>query len=171
MTGLESLLGDFVTMLTQHGLARWGVALAASLWVWMIGDEDARLRKLYLLAPFAIAGLAELAALMPSRPGGGLSQLILVQDMARKIGSPVGFGGMLVALVLGYMRGIGFAFGVAVLLSVYFGDGLQWRGMGGGELVAMQGFTLAATITTVLLTAYGLGATFRKLRERRRDDA
>lgn len=166
MTLLENLLGDLTLVLMQHSLVRWSVALAASLWVWMIGDRDARLRLLYLLAPFAIAVFVEVSALFRSGPGGPLSQLLVVQEAARRIASPVGLGAIGLVAILGFMRGIGFAIGVALLLTAYFTDISRGREAGfGGALV--QAMMLLPSVLTVLLTAYGIGASIRRFRERR----
>lgn len=165
---IEALFGDLLLLLTQHSLVRWGVALAASLWVWMIGDEDARLRRFYLLAPFLIAGLVQLGDVVV--PGGGkLSQLLVVQEAAGKIASLIGLGATVLAVILGFMRGIGFAIAVALLLCAYFVEGF---GIKGGEgALSMQAVSqflmLLPTVLVVLLTAYGIGASFRRVRERR----
>lgn len=165
---IEALFGDLLLLLMQNSIVRWGVALAASLWVWLIGDEDARLRKLYLLAPFVVAGLVELANVAGEGPGGRLSQLIVVQDAARRLASLVGFAAILLALVLGYMRGIGFALGVAVLLCAYFVDGFSAKDAQRAFLAAVpQVLMLLPTVLVVLLTAYGIGATLRRARENR----
>lgn len=170
MSMFEALFGDLLLVLTQQSLVRWGVALAASLWVWLIGDEDARLRKFYLLAPFVIAALVQLNdVVMPGGAGGKLSQLLVVQDAARKIASPIGFGAIALAAVLGFMRGIGFAIGVALLLCAYFVEGFGVKGEGTFSMQALsQLLMLLPTVLVVLLTAYGLGASFRRFRESRR---
>lgn len=171
MNMIEALFGDLLLVLTQQSLVRWCVALAASLWVWLIGDEDARLRKFYLLAPFVIAALVQLNdVVMPGGASGKLSQLLVVQDAARKIASPIGFAAIALAAVLGFMRGIGFAIGVALLLCAYFVEGF---GVKGGEgAFSMQALSqllmLLPTVLVVLLTSYGLGASFRRFRESRR---
>lgn len=175
MNLLESLFSDLVLTLLQQPLLRWGIALAASLWVWLIGDEDARLRRFYLLAPFLVAGLVEMSDATFSGGSGGasgkLSQYLAVVESARRIVSPIGFGAIALALILGLMRGIGFAIGVALLLTAYF-----VRGVGEGGLRALsgealsQGFMLLPTVLIVLLTAYGIGASFRRFREYRRAD-
>jgi len=175
MTLLESSFSDLVLMLLQQPMLRWGIALAASLWVWLIGDEDARLRRFYLLAPFMVAGLIEASDALFSGgstgQAGRLSQYLAVVESARRIISPIGLGAMALSLVLGLMRGIGFAIGVALLLTVYF-----VRGAGEGGLRAlsgealMQGLMLLPTVLILLLTAYGIGASFRRLREYRRDE-
>ncbi len=86
MNMIEALFGDLLLVLTQQSLVRWCVALAASLWVWLIGDEDARLRKFYLLAPFVIAALVQLNdVVMP----GGASGKLSVEDKVRPM-PPVG---------------------------------------------------------------------------------
>jgi hypothetical protein len=171
MGGLESLLGDLVLVLMQQPLVRWGVALAASLWVWLIGDEDARLRRFYLLAPFLVAGFVELSETLFAAQGNRLSQLLVVQEAARKLASAVGFGAIVLAAILGFMRGIGFAIGVALLLCAYFVDGFAARegqhAFSGASI--SQLLMLLPTVLVVLLTAYGLGASFRRFRESRRD--
>jgi hypothetical protein len=175
MSMIEALFGDLLLVLMQHSLVRWGVALAASLWVWLIGDEDARLRRLYLLAPFLVAGLVEVwnayEQVGAAGAGNRLSQLLAVQEAARKIASPIGLGVIALTALLGYMRGIGFAIGVAILLSAYFVEGFVARegghaGLGTG---ITQIFILLPTVLVVLLTAYGLGASIRRFRESRRD--
>lgn len=166
---MDGLFGDLFLILTQQPLVRWGIALAASLWVWVIGDEDARLRRFYLLAPFLLAGLVHLGDYVA--PGTGkLSQLLVVQEAARRMASLVGLGAILLAVVLGLMRGIGFAIGVAVLLCAFFVEGFGTKGGEGGfpMQAATQGLMLLPTVLLVLLTAYGIGASFRRFRESRR---
>jgi hypothetical protein len=177
MNLLESLFSDLVLMLMQQPLLRWGIALAASLWVWLIGDEDARFRPFYLMAPFLVAGFIEFSDIVlgggSTGQGGKLSQYLIVVEGARKVISPIGLGAVVLAVILGLMRGIGFAIGVAVLLCAYF---VRGGGQGGEGLRSLsteavtQGLMLLPTILVVLLTAYGLGASFRRLREYRRDD-
>lgn len=165
---IEPLFGDLLLLLMQNSIVRWGIALAASLWVWLIGDEEARLRKLYLLAPFIVAGLVELADMTGGTQGSRLSQLLIVQDAARRLASLVGFGAILLTLVLGYMRGIGFALGVAVLLCAYFVDGFSAKDAQRAFLAAVpQVLMLLPTVLVVLLTSYGLGASLRRARENR----
>ncbi len=169
---LETFLGDLQQMVMQQQLLRWGLALAASLWVWLIGDEYARGRRFYLLAPFAVAGLIEVWNLLEAGPmaGGKISQLLVVQEAARKIASPIGLGAVLLAAILGYMRGIGFAIGVAVLLAAYFVDGIVAKE--GQRVLSFGGLSqmllLLPTILLVMLTSYGIGASFRRFRENHR---
>ena len=171
---LEALLGDLLQVLMQQQLVRWGLALAASLWVWLIGDEYARLRRFYLLAPFAVAGLIEVWNLVETSAGpmagAKISQLLVVQEAARKIASPIGLGAVLLAAILGYMRGIGFAIGVAILLAAYFVDGIVAKE--GQRVLSFAGLSqmllLLPTILLVMQTSYGIGASFRRFRENRR---
>jgi hypothetical protein len=169
MSMIEAFFGDLLLLLMQHSLVRWGVALAASLWVWLIGDEDARLRKFYLFAPFLIAAFVQFGdALMPG--SGKISQLLVVQETAGKMASLIGLGAIVLAAILGLMRGIGFAIGVAVLLCAYFVEGF---GMKSGEAAfssaaISQILMLLPTVLVVLLTSYGIGASFRRFRESRR---
>lgn len=168
MTMIEGLFGDLFLVLMQHSLVRWGLALAASLWVWLIGDEDARLRKFYLFAPFLIAAFVQFGdALIPG--SGKISQLLAVQETAGKMASLIGLGAILLAAMLGFMRGIGFAIGVALLLCAYFVEGF---GMKGGEMAFSAAaiskmIMLLPTVLVVLLTSYGIGASFRRVREAR----
>lgn len=171
---IETLFGDLLILLMQSSLVRWGVALAASLWVWIIGDQDARFRRFYLLAPFLVAGLVQLADPLlsggPGGAGGRLSQLLAVQEAARRLASVLGLGAIALALVLGLMRGIGFAIGVAILLAAYFVEGFGARSV--ESMVSYQAISqflmLLPTVLLVLLTAYGLGASIRCFRESRR---
>ena len=162
MTLLENLFGDLTLVLLQNGLARWGAALAASLWVWLIGDEEARLRRFYLFAPFAVAALIEAVAFIGGGPGGMLSRLLAVQEAAAKIASPAGLGAVLIAALLGYLRGIGFVVALAVLVAAYLSGGLGNHALAG----LWQGLSLLPTLLAVLLMAYGIGATVRRVRGR-----
>lgn len=171
---IEALFGDLLLLLMQQPLVRWGVALAASLWVWLIGDEDARGRRFYLLAPFMVAGLVEVwNAVEQSGAGAGgrISHLLIVQEAARKLASLIGLGAILLAVILGMMRGIGFAIGVAVLLAAYFTEGFSAGAVQkvGSSAAFSQALTLLPTVLVVVLTAYGIGASIRRARERRRD--
>jgi hypothetical protein len=166
----ESFLGDLVLVLMQQPLVRWGLALAASLWVWMIGDEDARLRRFYLLAPFFVAGFVEVSEILFAGQGSRLSQLLVVQEAARRLASLIGLGAIILAAILGYMRGIGFAIGVAVLLCAYFVDGFTAREAqrAFSSAAVAQLLMLLPTVLVLMLTAYGFGASFRRFRESRR---
>lgn len=167
---IEALFGDLTLALMQNPLVRWGVALGASLWVWLIGDPYARGRRFYLLAPFLVAGAVEIWNAVGQ--GGTLTHLLTVQEAARKLASFVGLGAILAGVILGAMRGIGFAIGVAILIAAYFTEGFSagavQRGISGAAM--SQALTLLPTVLVVILTAYGIGATIRRSRERRRHD-
>ncbi|KAF0231049.1 MAG: hypothetical protein FD175_918 [Beijerinckiaceae bacterium] len=169
MSMIEAWFGDLLLLLMQQPLVRWGVALAASLWVWLIGDEDARLRKFYLFAPFLIAAFVQFGdAVIPG--SSKISQLLVVQEAAGKMASLIGLGAIVLAAILGLMRGIGFAIGVAVLLCAYFVEGFGAKGGEGGFPAQAFGqlLMLLPTVLVVLLTAYGIGASFRRFKEQRR---
>ena len=170
MSMIEALFGDLLLVLMQQPLVRWGMALAASLWVWIIGDEDARLRRFYLFAPFLIAAFVQFGDSVLPGSGGKLSQLLAVQDAVRMMASLIGFGAIVLAAILGLMRGIGFAIGVALLLCAYFVEGGGPKGGEGAFSAAAvsQMLMLLPTVLVVLLTAYGIGASFRRFRESRR---
>ncbi len=173
---IEALFGDLLLLLMQSSLVRWGVALAASLWVWLIGDEEARGRRFYLLAPFLVAGLVEAWNAFEQSgagaAGGRISHLLIVQEAARKLASLIGLGAIVLAAILGAMRGIGFAIGVAILLAAYFTEGFSAGAVqrAGSSAAFAQALTLLPTVLVVVLTAYGFGASFRRFRESRRDD-
>jgi len=69
---IEGFLGDVLLAILQQPMARWSLALGVGFWVWMVADEEARLRKLYLAGPFVLAGLIEVFdSLFFGRNSGG----------------------------------------------------------------------------------------------------
>lgn len=183
---IEAFLGDALLAILQQPVVRWGLALGIAFWVWMIADEDARLRRLYLVAPFVLAGIIEVAdGLFFGRYSGGggtggwLPIYLQAMEGVRIFVGLLGLGALLLAGFTGFRRGLGFCLGLAVLLAAYLADQM---GGGRGSFFSLQvlGNTLLMLppVLAMLLVAYGLGATLRCARELRalrsrlsRDDA
>jgi hypothetical protein len=173
---IEGLLGDILLAILQHPLVRWSLALGIGFWVWIVADEDARLKKLYLAAPFLLAGLIEVAdSLFLGRHSGGggtggwLPIYLQAMEGVRIFVGLMGLGALMLAGFTGYKRGIGFCLGLAILLSAYLADQ-----MGGGKgnffsfTVLGNTLLMLPPVLALLLIAYGLGATLRSARELRR---
>lgn len=175
MMGLiEAPFGDLVLGIMQNPYVRWSVAAAVTLWVWIVGYEDARLRKVYLAAPVLIALLIQIidslflgAGGAKNAQGGWFEHYLAAIEALRRIASVVGVGAILAALLLGYTRMIGGVLILVVLSSAYFADQMmpQAKSFFSGPVFA-QMLALAPAVIVVLLTAYGLGATVSHLRER-----
>lgn len=175
MMGLiEAPFGDLVLGIMQNPYVRWSVASVVTLWVWIVGYHDARLRKVYLAGPLVIALLIQLvdslflgAATGRSGQGGWFEHYLVAIEALKRIASPIGIAAILAALLLGYARMIGGVLLLVVLSSAYFADQMmpQAKSFFSGPVFA-QMLALAPAVIIVLLTAYGLGATASHLRER-----
>ena len=175
MMGLiEAPFGDLVLGIMQNPYVRWSVAVLVTLWVWIVGYEDARGRKLYLAAPLIAALLIQivdslfLGAGGPKNVAGGWFEHYLVaMEALKRIASLIGVLAIFAALAFGYMRVIGGVALLIVMTSAYFADQMmpQAKNFFSGPVFA-QMLALAPAVLIVLLTAYGLGATARHLRER-----
>ncbi len=172
---IEAFLGDVLLAILQQPVVRWSLALGIAFWVWMVADEDAQLRKLYLAGPFILAGIIEVAdSLFFGRNSGGggtggwLPIYLQAMEGVRLFVGWMGLFALLLAAFTGVKRGLGFCFGLAVLLAAYLADQ-----MGGGRgsffSLTVLGNTLLMLppVLALLLMAYGLGATFRSARELR----
>lgn len=172
---IEAFLGDVLLAILQQPVVRWSLALGIAFWVWIVADEEAPLRKLYLVGPFLLAGVIEIAdSLFLGRNSGGggtggwLPIYLQAMEGVRIFVGWLGLLALLLAAFTGYKRGIGFCLGLAVLLSAYLADQ-----MGGGRgsffSLAVLGNTLLMLppVLAMLLVAYGLGATLRSVRELR----
>ncbi|MCU0819000.1 MAG: hypothetical protein MUF11_06770 [Beijerinckiaceae bacterium] len=171
---IEAFLGDVILAILQQPVVRWSLALGIAFWVWMVSDEDAQLRKLYLAGPFLLAGVIEIAdSLFFGRNSGGgtsgwLAIYLQAMEGVRLFVGLLGLVALLLAAFTGFKRGLGFCFGLAVLLAAYLADQ-----MGGGRgsffSLTVLGNTLLMLppVLALLLVAYGLGATLRSARELR----
>jgi len=172
---IEAILGDILLAILQQPVVRWSLALGIGFWVWMVADEQARLRKLYLAAPFLLAGLIEVfdSLFFGRNSGGGTGGWLPIYLKAiegvRFFAGLAGLGALLIAAFTGFRRGLGFCFGLAVLLAAYLAD-QTGDGQGSFFSLAVLGNTLLMLppVLALLLIAYGLGATLRSMREMRR---
>jgi hypothetical protein len=175
MTLIEAPIADLLLALMQSPLTRWGVALAASFWVWLVGDEDAQFRRVYLFAPFCVAGVIEVLDLLvlgaseqKTAQGGWFPVYLMASDALQRLFSPVGLVALVLAPILGFKRGIGFVFGMGILLSAYFADS---AGQGANTFFSLPVLRMIAmqlpAILFVLLVFYGLGASARRFWEAR----
>ena len=173
---IEGFLGDVLLAILQQPMARWSLALGIGFWVWMVADEEARLRKLYLAGPFVLAGLIEVydSLFFGRNSGGGgtggwLPIYLQAMEGVRIFVGFLGLAALALAAFTGFRRGLGFCLGLGVLLAAYLADQ-----MGGGQgnffSLRVLGNTLLMLppVLALLLIAYGLGATFRSVRELRR---
>ncbi|MCA3612593.1 MAG: hypothetical protein IOC55_09305 [Methylobacterium sp.] len=173
---IEAILGDILLAILQQPVVRWSLALGIGFWVWMVADERARLRKLYLAAPFLLAGLIEVfdSLFFGRNSGGGgtggwLPIYLQAIEAVRFFPGLAGLGALLIAAFTGFRRGLGLCFGLAVLLAAYLAD-QTGDGHGSFFSLAVLGNTLLMLppVLLLLLIAYGLGATLRSMREMRR---
>ncbi|MCE2934070.1 MAG: hypothetical protein LW833_14095 [Hyphomicrobiales bacterium] len=172
---IEGFLGDVLLAILQQPMARWSLALGIGFWVWMVADEEARLRKLYLAGPFVLAGLIEVydSLFFGRNSGGGsvgwLPIYLQAMEGVRIFVGFLGLAALALAAFTGFKRGLGFCLGLGVLLAAYLADQ-----MGGGQgsffSLRVLGNTLLMLppVLALLLIAYGLGATIRSVRELRR---
>jgi hypothetical protein len=171
---IEAILGDILLAILQQPGVRWSLALGIGFWVWMVADERARLRKLYLAAPFLLAAVIEIvdSLLLGRHSGGSVGWLpIYLQAMegVRIFVGLLGLAALALAAFTGFKRGLGFCLGLGVLLAAYLSDQM---GGGRGNFFSLRvlGNTLLMLppVLALLLIAYGLGATIRSVRELRR---
>ncbi|PPD16832.1 MAG: hypothetical protein CTY25_00495 [Methylobacterium sp.] len=171
---IEAFLGDILLAILQQPIVRWSLALGVAFWVWIVADEDARLKNVYLAAPFLLAAVIELAdSLFLGRNSGGsvgwLPIYLQAMEGVRIFVGLLGLAALALAAFTGFRRGFGFCLGLGLLMAAYLADQ-----MGGGRgsffSLAVLGNTLVMLppVLALLLVAYGLGATFRSVRELRR---
>lgn len=167
---IEAPFADLVLGIMQNASVRWVVALLAALWVWIIGDEDARGRNLYIGAPLAVALVIQLVDSLVLGAGGKSGWLdvhLAALEALARLASVVGLLAILGALVCGFTRMIGGVYLLIVLMCAFAADQLmpQAKSFFSAPVFAKM-LSLAPAVLIVLLTAYGLGATLRYLRER-----
>jgi hypothetical protein len=171
---IEAPFGDLVLGIMQNPYVRWSAGFIVMLWVWLVGDQDARFRRFYLVAPLAVALLLQVvdslflgAATGKSGQGGWFEHYLSAMEALRRIASLIGVGAILGAVVCGFTRMLGGTLLMMVLLCAFFADQMmpQAKSFFSGPVFA-QMLALLPSVSIVLLTAYGVGATLRHLRER-----
>jgi hypothetical protein len=174
---IEAPFGDLVLGIMQNPYVRWPTALAVALGVWGVGDEDARFRRFYLAAPLGLAIVIQLidslflgSATGKSGQGGWFEHYLSAMEALRRLASVIGVGAMIAAIIFGFTRMLGGTLLLTLLLAAYFADQMmpQAKSFFSGPVFA-QVLALLPAVILVLLTAYGVGATLRHLRERYND--
>lgn len=172
---IEAILGDILLAILQQPVVRWSLALGIAFWVWMVADEDAPLRKLYLVGPFLLAAAIEVAdSLFFGRNSGGgtggwLPIYLQAMEGVQIFVGFLGLAALALAAFTGFRRGLGFCLGLGVLIAAYLADQI---GGGRGSFFSLKvlGNTvlMLPPVLALLLIAYGVGATLRSVRELRR---
>ncbi|MCZ8187704.1 MAG: hypothetical protein O9308_15100 [Beijerinckiaceae bacterium] len=167
MVALEALYSDLLIALTQSTMFRWGLAVAVSIWIWLIGKAGTPWRVAALLSPFLAAGILEGLDQLVIGPGQGaqsgwLSFYLQSQAAFHRLISLDGAVFLILALLFGFIH----RFSLAVLLCLGTALYLRYAIHGASEVllswpVAQWLLVVMPTVLIAILGLYSLGATLR----------